>query len=351
METRPMTLQRIVTSVALFFASALPAQTTIPLTFHYNMPAWMRESRVPGVAIGVLENGRIKTVETFGELRPGVPLTTTALWNVASLTKPVVAVTTLRLVSARRLDLDSSLAPWWVDPDLANDPWAAKLTPRIILSHQTGFPNWRGASPSGKLVFLFQPGAKYKYSGEGFEYLRHALEHKFGGSMQQLSDSILFEPLGMTETTYGWDPRRDSVRFAYGHDTAGAILYAPLHPMSRPNAADWLVTTIGDYSRFAANVLNGAGLSPAVYTAMTTPQVWFEHSTTEAMGLGWEVMKGPAEDPVILMHTGSDDGIKTIVLLLPASKRGIVIFTNGENGMQVVMKILKATLNMKELTP
>jgi hypothetical protein len=39
------------------------------------------------------------------------------------------------------------------------------------------------------------------------------------------------------------------------------------------------------------------------------------------------------------------------VLLLPTSKRGIVIFTNGENGMDVVLKILKATLHMKELTP
>ncbi len=278
-------------------------------------------------------------------------LDTSALWNVASLTKPVVAVTTLRLVSAGRLELDGSLAADWVDPDLAGDPWAAKLTPRVILSHQTGFPNWRGASASGKLVFLFPPGTKYKYSGEGFEYLRHALEHKFGESLQRLSDSILFAPLGMTNTTYGWDPRHDSSLFAYGHDTTGAIVYTSMHPMSRPNAADWLVTTIGDYARFAANVLNGAGLSPAVYADMTTPQVWFEHSTTEAMGLGWEVMKGPAEDPVILMHTGSDEGIKTIVLLLPASKRGIVIFTNGENGMAVVMKILKATLHMTELTP
>jgi CubicO group peptidase (beta-lactamase class C family) len=346
-----MRLQRIGTAFALLLASTLPAQTAIPLTFHYNMPAWMREHHVPGVAVAILENGRIRTVETFGELRPGVSLGANALWNVASLTKPVVAVTTLRLVSAERLDLDGSLAADWVDPDLASDPWAVKLTPRIILSHQTGFPNWRGASPSGKLAFLFPPGTKYKYSGEGFEYLRHALEHKFGESLQQLSDSVLLAPLGMTETTYGWDPRRDSSLFAYGHDTTGAIVYTSMHPMSRPNAADWLVTTIGDYARFAANVLNGAGLPPAVYADMTKPQVWFEHSTTEAMGLGWEVMKGPPEDPVILMHTGSDDGIKTLVLLLPTSKRGIVIFTNGENGMDVVLKILKATLRMKELTP
>ena len=48
------------------------------------------------------------------------------------------------------------------------------------------------------------------------------------------------------------------------------------------------------------------------------------------MGLGWEVMRGPPADERILMHTGSDEGIKTIVVLLPATNRGLVIFTNGE---------------------
>jgi len=346
-----MTRYQLIAALTLIAAGSAHTQSAVPLAFHDSMPAWMAAARVPGVAVAILEAGKVGAIQTFGELRPGVPLGADALWNVASLTKPVTAVTTLRLVSAGRLQLNESLTPYWLDPDIGGDSMAARLTPRIILSHQTGFPNWRRMSPTGKLLFLFPPGTKYKYSGEGFEYLRRALDHKFGEPLQQLSDSILFAPLGMKHTTYGWDPRNDSTRFAYGHDTAGAILLGPMRPMSRPSAADWLVTTIGDYATFSAAVLHGAGLSPAVYTAMTTPQVLFENSTTEAMGLGWEVMKGPAEDPAILMHTGSDEGIKTLVLLLPKSQRGIVIFTNGENGMEVVMKILKATLHMKELTP
>lgn len=336
---------------AVVLASPLRAQSSIPLTFRDSAPAWLAAAHVPALAVAVLENGRVTSIQTFGELRPGVPISPRALFNVASLTKPIVAVTTLRLASAGTLDLDAPLDPYWIDPDIKNDPRHSKLTARIILSHQTGFPNWRSHAPNATLGFLFDPGTKFGYSGEGFEYLRHALEHKYSRTLQQLSDSILFRPLHMTETTFGWNPRADRSRFASGHDTSGAQIVEGVHTTSEPNAADWLVTTIGDYSKFGEFILHGAGLSPAAYADMTKPQVQMEGKPGEAMGLGWEVMNGPANDPVILMHTGSDTGIKTMILLLPRSQRGLVMFTNGERGMDVVMKILESTLHMKELTP
>ena len=329
----------------------LPAQSRIPLDFRDSVPAWLDASHVPALAVAVIEGGNVTSIQTFGELRPGVPMSPRALFNVASLTKPIVAVTTLRLASAGKLDLDAPLDPDWIDPDIRGDPRHSKLTARIVLSHQTGFPNWRSNAPNGKLGFLFDPGTKFGYSGEGFEYLRHALEHKYGRSLQQLSDSILFRPLRMTETTFGWNPSEDTSRFAFGHDANGAPIAERMRTMDRPNAADWLVTTIGDYSKFGEYVLHGAGIARPVFADMTKPQVQLEGKSGEAMGLGWEVMAGPTDDPVILMHTGSDDGIKTMILLLPTSQRGLVMFTNGERGMDVVMKLLKSTLHMKELTP
>jgi CubicO group peptidase (beta-lactamase class C family) len=278
-------------------------------------------------------------------------MTTRALFNVASLTKPVVAITTLRLAGAGTLDLDAPLDRDWIDPDIRDDRRHSMLTARIILSHQTGFPNWRSRSPNGKLGFLFDPGTRFGYSGEGFEYLRHALEHRYARSLEQLSDSILFRPLHMSETTYGWNPAMDTSRFAFGHDTAGAIIDNGFRTMDRANAADWLVTTIGDYSRFAEYVLNGAGLPPLTFVDMTTPQVRFEGKPNEAMGLGWEVMTGPSDDPTILLHDGSDPGIKTMIILLPRSKRGIVLFTNGERGMDVMIRVVQSFLHMRELSP
>ncbi|MEP7085848.1 MAG: hypothetical protein ABI884_00825 [Gemmatimonadota bacterium] len=82
---------------------------------------------------------------------------------------------------------------------------------------------------------------------------------------------------------------------------------------------------------------------------MIKPQVQLSGKPGEAMGLGWEVMKGPPGDPILLLHTGSDDGIKTMILLLPKSKRGLVIFSNGERGMDVIVKNLHEALHLKEL--
>ena len=315
-----------------------------------SIPRWMADAHVPALAIAVLDGGRVTSTRTFGVGRPGRMLDTTALWNVASLTKPVVAVTTLRYLDGGAFSLDDPVDRWWIDPDVRDDPRHALLTARLIMSHQTGFPNWRWSLPGEKLAFQAAPGAKLGYSGEGFEYLRHVLEHRSGGSLQHLADSLVFAPLGMRETTFGWNPEADPGRLVAAHDTAGAALAITPRPMSRANAADWLVTTIGDYARFAASVLHGAGLAPATYAEMTRAQVAFDGKPNEAMGLGWEVMRGPVTDPTILLHSGSDPGIKTIVILLPASRRGLVLFLNGERGMDVVLRIIKAHFAIRELT-
>lgn len=65
--------------------------------------------------------------------------------------------------------MDESIFKYWTDPDVVRDPGAHKLTTRFILSHRSGFPNWR----KGKLSFQYEPRTKYQYSGEGFEYLKN----------------------------------------------------------------------------------------------------------------------------------------------------------------------------------
>jgi len=68
--------------------------------------------------------------------------------------------------------------------------------------HQTGFPNWRSDTPTKKLAFTFDPGTKVSYSGEGLEYLRHALEAKFKQPLDQLARTRLFSTYGMKDTHF-----------------------------------------------------------------------------------------------------------------------------------------------------
>jgi CubicO group peptidase (beta-lactamase class C family) len=319
---------------------SIPLNTDVNIGFQEKIPVWLAENNVPAVGIGLIENGKIKYVKVFGELKKGVPAPDNAIFNVASITKPVVAMLTLKLVETGQWDLDEPLANYWVDPDVANDPRHKKLTTRHVLCHQTGFPNWR----SQKLTFDFEPGTNYQYSGEGFEYLRHALERKFNKSLVELSDSILFKPLGMKDSRFYWDTNMDESRFAFWHDSKGNLLKPATPKGGGANAAGSLLATIEDFCRFSVDVINGAGLSPNIYNDMINPRVNIrEHY---AKGLGWGVVKDLPNGEYALEHSGTSGGVKTMFVLLPKSKRGIVVLTNGDNGVFVYNNVIKESLDI-----
>jgi len=307
--------------------------------------SWLKSNHVPAAAVGIIENNRIKSVSVYGELTGGVKALLNAYWNVASLTKPVTAMTVLALVNQKKWDLDEPVSKYWVDPDIKDDPRTAKLTTRILLSHSSGFPNWRFNAPGKKLFFSFEPGTGISYSGEGYEYVRRALESKFHRSLQQLADEELFQPAKMKDTRYGWDEALDSTRFALPHDPAGNRIHNT--KSTTIIAADWLITSISDYTLLGLYTIKGAGLSAQLYTDMSTIHTYFDTTAAHrnsGMGLGWQIVRNLPGNEFVLAHGGSDDGVRTDIILLPASGRGIIVFTNGDNGSTVINKIMKSSL-------
>lgn len=324
--------------------TSLQAQinTKVNLSFVEKVPAWMIENHVPAVGIGVIEDGKVKYIKVFGELQKCVSAPDNTIFNVASITKTAVTMLTLKLVETGQWDLDEPLSDYWVDPDIANDSLHTKLTTRHVLIHQTGFPNWRREHPDGKLAFDFPPGTKFQYSGEGYEYLRHALEHKFNKPLEELTESLLFKPLGMKDTRQSWDSTMDESRFAAWHDHEGNKYEIPYK--TGVSAASDLLTTIEDYCKFGVFVINGAGLSPALFNDMVTPQSNIQKHS--AFGLGWFIIKGLPNGEYAIYHTGGQPGVKTIAVFLPKSKRGVVVFTNGENGTYVYDNVIKEALDV-----
>jgi CubicO group peptidase (beta-lactamase class C family) len=140
------------------------------------------------------------------------------------MTKPVVGMMTLQLVSKGKWNLDEPLSDYFVDPDVADDPRHTKLTTRIVLTHQSGLPNWRGNDTSKKMNFAFDPVTYIQYSGEWYMSLAHILENKFKMSLQQLADSVLFKPLGMKNTRFYRDGTMNESLYAGRHDKNGKAL-------------------------------------------------------------------------------------------------------------------------------
>ena len=338
---------KLVLIISLIVTIAVPLQsesnTQENPSFEDKVQSWLTTNKVPAVGIGIIEDGKIKYVKVFGELRKGVPGTENAIFSIASMTKPVTAILTLKLVESGQWDLDEPLFHYWIDPDIAGNPFHKKLTTRHVLSHQTGFPNWR----DGKLTFNFEPGTEYYYSGEGFVYLARALERKFNTTLQQLADSSLFKPLGMKDTRYCWNKDVDESRFAFGHDSQGNMVPRSStvgEIASSKGAASSIITTVEDYCKFGIYVMNGAGISQKLYDDMITPQV--NLNMYLGVGLGWKIVSHLPNGEYTLQHGGNNNGVKNMGILLPKTKRGVIVFTNGDGGMFVFRNVIKESIDI-----
>ncbi len=298
---------------------------------------WLAQKRIPALGIGYMENGAIREVVVYGRNEKGGNNPENTIFNVASLTKPVTATVVLKLVDAGAWSLDEPISTYWTDPDIAGDPRSRQLTTRHILSHRSGFPNWRRENPDGKLGFQFTPGTAYQYSGEGFEYLRKALEHTFKKTLDELVEELIFRPLGMDDTYFHWQKGVDESRFAAWHKADGSLY--PTYKNTSANAADDLLTTVEDYSKLMLHIMNGAGLNTDLYRDMTSEQIRIK--PRKYWGLGWWIDEGVDNGANALVHGGDDMGVHTIAFLLPGSGRGLIIFTNCDNGTEVYIPVIQ----------
>lgn len=296
----------------------------------------LKQHKIPSIAIGYINQGNLKQLRSFGVQKQGVPVSVNSIYKVASLTKPVVAMVVLKLIENGDLQLDEPISKYYIDPDIKNHPFLNKLTTRHILSQQSGFPNWRYLTESNKLTFEFEPGTKFQYSGEGFEYLRKALENKLKKSFEQIASEVLFVPLEMNDTYFYWTSEINENDYAVEHDENGEPIR--FEKYYNANAAANLLTTANDYSKFLIYIMNGADLSDSLYTDFLKPQV--NEKKGIYRNLGMQLLPNLSNNEYAIMHTGGDYGTKTVVIMLPKTKRGLVLFSNSENGMVLWQKII-----------
>jgi CubicO group peptidase (beta-lactamase class C family) len=294
---------------------------------------WLVKNRIPALGIGYIKDGKIHDVVIFGKNEKGESNPKNLIFDVASLTKPITAMVALQLVNTGKWSLDEPIYKYWTDPDVADDHRSKTLTTRHILSHQSGFPNWRDSN----LRFEFEPGTKYQYSGEGFEYLRKALQNKFKKPIDQLASELIFKPLNMKDTRFCWDSTMDESRYAKRHKGDGTVYET--YKNKSANGANHLLTTIEDYSKFMIYVMNGAGLEKDLYQQMISQQVRIK--PRKYFGLGWWVDENVNEGENAIVHGGDDKGVHTIAFILPQSKEGLLIFTNCDNGTDIYLPIIQ----------
>lgn len=301
---------------------------------------WLIENKVPAMAIGTIEDGKLNKVAVHGSIPDDSSPAPSTLFDVASLTKTITTLLALKLVQTDNWDLDEPVYQYWIDPEIENNPFTEKLTTRHILSHRTGFKNWRWMNEDKKLAFDFEPGTQFQYSGEGFEYLRKSMESKFDVPFEKLVDSLVFKPYRMHDSYLTWNENIDIQNFAGTYDKDGNQY--EYEKSVQANAADNLLTTVEDLTNLGANIINKKYMDEGVYEEMMRP-----HSNVREgidFGLGWIVFNGLPNNEYALFNAGSDTGVNALMVLLPNSKRGLVVMTNGDNGRGLAMRLIGASL-------
>lgn len=308
------------------------------------VPRLQGEATVPGVAVALVEGGQLTWAGEFGVLsaRSRAPVTSETIFEAASLSKPVFAYAVLQLVERGTLDLDVPLTSYTGRRYIEGDPLLDRITARHVLSNTSGFPNWRPRQAA--LQVHFSPGERFSYSGEGYAYLQEAVEFTTGKPLEELMQELVFEPLGMTSSSFIWRSMHEE-RKATGHDEIGQPNVRREPPAAE--AASSLQTTATDYARFVAALMRRETLTTRTYEDMWSPQVTLDAtcmicigqemrhpSASLAWGLGWGLETAAADTTI--WHWGDNQDMHAFVLAVPARQQALVVLTNGENGITLI---------------
>jgi CubicO group peptidase (beta-lactamase class C family) len=269
----------------------------------------------------------------------------------------------MQLVAEGKVDLDRPITTYLPKPlpdypryaDLKGDERWRKLTMRMLLDHTSGFANYRGLEPDGKLRFHRDPGRRYGYSGEGINLAQLVLEEGLKIDVAAEMQRRLFDRYEMSHTALTW--RND-----FGDDVADGFLadgsVQPHHHRESFRAAGSMDTTPRDWSRFLAAVVRGDPTGPSGLREMIRPRVFIDSArqfpslapeTTDenaAIRLGYGVGWGVYESPFghAFFKEGHDDGTQNYALCIQPRRSCILMMSNSDHAESIIKPLTDALM-------
>ena len=309
----------------------------------------VEEKKAPGVSMLIARRGKIAYRQSVGALRPGGPaMTDDAIFRIYSMTKPIVSVAAMMLVEEGRLLIADPVSKYL--PAFANlkvgvvngdklglAPLKRPITVQDLMRHTSGLTyGFTGVSPVQMLIkaanvvnssrslaenveamatlpLMHQPGEVWEY-GLSTDVLGRVVEIVEGASLGEVLRGRVFEPLHMADTAFftpesKLNRRADPFSFDF-MTAAGVDTSDSASPPTFESGGGGLMSTLGDYTRFAA-MLSGGGaidgvriLSPQTLAFMASDHLdakvdrnhfllWPGHG----FGLGFAVRTDPGKAP------------------------------------------------------
>lgn len=302
----------------------------------------MNDLNIPGLSFAIISKGEVFHQGSFGyaNREQKKPVTEETIFEAASLSKSVFAFFTMTYVDEGKLNLDQPLYTYLPYPDIEYDERYKKITARMVLSHRSGFPNWRSMEPDKKLKIKFEPGTDYLYSGEGYQYLAMVLKHIDNTDWEGLEETFqnkIAKPLGMEHTVFIQTPyTRNHKADPYDENSDWIDWQNDFwfnYADGKFGAASSLHTEPLDFSKWMIAVMNQELLSEKSYQ-----ELFSSHSVVPSSGvidldytLGFIKPHLPFNTE-IYFHTGNNTGYTGMFALDPKKNWGFVLLTNSEYG-------------------
>jgi CubicO group peptidase (beta-lactamase class C family) len=306
---------------------------------------------IPGVSLALIKDGKLVYHKTYGvrNMMTGEKVDENTLFEAASITKPVFALAVEKLAERGIINLDKPLYEYLPYKDIEHDERYKLITARHVLTHRTGFPNWRWMNPDGKLNIKFMPGTGYGYSGEGFEYLKMVVEKITGKKVEQVLQEEVIEPIGLYHT---WFSKNDSLQrmVAYGHyDKLPSRNDLP----EKPGMAYSMHTEAKIFTRFMIYLLEQKGLKPATYDTILSKHSMYDFTEWREkpkvptyMGMSLEIRETPFGKT--FGHGGNNGDFKCKFEVYKDLKMGYVVFTNSGNADPLLENMRKFLVEGKD---
>ncbi|MCZ2152757.1 MAG: beta-lactamase family protein [Bryobacterales bacterium] len=311
-------------------------------------------SGIPGlsVAIGVGDGAIWTRGYGFADVENFVPATQYSRYRLASISKPITAVTLLELVEAGKAGLDDDVRQYV--PEFTEKPWPVTL--RQLLGHLGGVRTYEGDEMKstahyanvrdGLVMFAAdplaaQPGSKYIYSSYGFNLAGAAAEVIAGVPFRQLLEESVFAKAGMTSTrdddSVAIIPNRVN---GYARSKSGELQNCALADTSNKVPGGGMISTASDIVRFGRAVMEGRLLKPETRQLMWSPQRLNDGKYT-SYGLGWTI--GTFDEEPRYSHGGGQPGTSTFLDVLPGRHVVVAVMTNleGAPAKDISEKILR----------
>lgn len=300
---------------------------------------------IPGLSIAVINDSKVIYNQTFGVINNSTleKVGNKTLFEAASMSKSVFAYFVMKMVEKGLLNLDTPLYHYLPYPDIEDDERYKLITARMVLSHTSGFPNWRFQNPDKKLDIKFEPGTRFSYSGEGYEYLAKVVAHINDRSLKDLDDLFQEEvarPLGMKHSYF---TKNDYLVMhkAKGHSAGEVVNELYENDLTDFGAAHSLHTNAEDFSRFMIAIMEEQGLKKNSFDEMLEEQVILPENSNLRKSFGfnsWGLGFVRAFTPygIKYAHGGMNPYFQGYFMIIKDQKFGFVFFANSDNGLALL---------------